>query len=203
MSEKTLKGARGLNSIADPASFRGATRRSERSSKAADESSSKPAPVVDLVEAKVASPIGNTQEMGTRAGERKQAASNHEALKSAPSSTVSQPQRSRRELTVPYKIHDLLEATMQNATDVVMRAVRNHGEEIMAGDYARGIDKGRKRLRITMSDEQFAKIAKIGRSRGWNQSETVAVLLFAELGQTELQKAERRGEETNLSPFPI
>jgi hypothetical protein len=77
-----------------------------------------------------------------------------------------------------------LAATGINPADVVMSAYRSHADAIFAGAGGRLVSKGRQRLRLSISDSEFDKLSRLGEARGWNRSETVAVLLTLELLQT-------------------
>ena len=41
--------------------------------------------------------------------------------------------------------------------------------------------RGRTRLRLSISDEEFEELTRLGQARGWNRSETVSVILALEL----------------------
>ena len=191
MSDKTLVGARGLNSIADPSSFRGATARSAKpATEEEPEIIEKPARAkVDAVESETVSTEQRPQTSKKTRTAPKASQPN--------SSTEGTTDRKRRELSIPLPIHELVTETRQNPTDIVMRALRNFSEEIAAGDFARGVHRGRKRLRLSVTDKEFQAITKLGNTRGWNRSETVAVLIEAELTKSKEQI------EPHLSAFPI
>ncbi|MEM9565021.1 MAG: hypothetical protein AAGA93_20525 [Actinomycetota bacterium] len=89
--------------------------------------------------------------------------------------------RKRRELSVPIPVAEAVAATGINPADLVMSAYRKHGDAIYAGSGGRMVSRGRQRLRLSISDTEFDKITRLGESRGWNRSETVAVLLTVEL----------------------
>jgi len=159
VSEQTLGKARGLNSIADPADFKG--RRGRRERKAAEETSSPPPPrVEDLQEPAAAEPAAP--------------ATPHRAV-------VPGIQRKRRELSIPLPVAEALDSTGINPADVVMSAYRTHGDAIYSGAGGRLVSRGRQRLRLSISDTEFDKLTRLGEARGWNRSETVAVLLTMEL----------------------
>lgn len=161
MSEQTLGKARGLNSIADPSEFKG--RRGRRERRVADDVGTPPPPrVEDQAEsAPVAEPAAPP-------------ATPHRAV-------VPGIQRKRRELSIPLPVADALEVTGINPADVVMSAYRTHGDAIYSGAGGRLVSRGRQRLRLSISDAEFDKLTRLGEARGWNRSETVAVLLTMEL----------------------
>jgi len=160
MSEKTLGKARGLNSIADPSDYKGSGgRRGRGRGKEAQ-----------------------TQPLETPAAE---AMPTNESGDSAPTTphraVVPGVQRTRRELSVPVPIAEAVEKTGINPADVVMSAYRKHGDAVYTGSGGRLVSRGRRRLRLSISDTEFDKLTRLGQARGWNRSETVAVLLALEL----------------------
>ncbi len=155
MTDGTLGRARGLNSIADPAQFKGSRGRTTRTPvPAAAPPPEPPAPEPAAEEPAPATP--------------------HRAV-------VPGIRRKRRELSVPIPVAEAVEATGINPADVVMSAYRKHGDAIYAGSGGRMMARGRQRLRLSISDAEFDKITRLGEARGWNRSETVAVLLTVEL----------------------
>ncbi len=90
-------------------------------------------------------------------------------------------QRTRRELSVPIPIAEAVDKTGINPADVVMSAYRKHGDAVYAGTGGRLVSRGRRRLRLSISDAEFDKLTRLGQARGWNRSETVAVLLALDL----------------------
>lgn len=166
MSDKTLGRARGLNSIADPSDFKGSRgrRRSARNDDgdgSQDGDEAQPAPSGES--AVVESPP-----------ETQPPATPHRAV-------VPGVQRTRRELSVPIPIAEAVDKTGINPADVVMAAYRKHGDAVYAGTGGRLVSRGRRRLRLSISDGEFDKLTRLGQARGWNRSETVAVLLALEL----------------------
>ncbi len=163
MSDGTLGRARGLNSIADPAQFKGSRGRATRTPvPAAAPPPEPPAPEPVAEEPAPATP--------------------HRAV-------VPGLRRKRRELSVPIPVAEAVEATGINPADVVMSAYRKHGDAIYAGSGGRMMARGRQRLRLSISDAEFDKITRLGEARGWNRSETVAVLLTVELLSDEAPSA--------------
>lgn len=159
MSDGTLGRARGLNSIADPAQFKGSRGRAGRTPLPAAAPPPEPEP---------AAPAETAQ--------RPAAAPPHRAVQPGV-------KRQRRELSVPIPVAEAVEATGINPADLVMSAYRKHGDAIYAGSGGRMMARGRQRLRLSISDAEFDKITRLGEARGWNRSETVAVLLTVELLQ--------------------
>jgi hypothetical protein len=159
MSDGTLGRARGLNKIADPSEFRGSRGRAGRAP-ATPEPVTPPAP--EPPPAAVAEPAHAPQAVPHRA-------------------VVPGVQRKRRELSVPIPVAEAVAATGINPADLVMSAYRRHGDAIYAGAGGRMMARGRERLRVSISDTEFDKLTRLGESRGWNRSETVAVLLTLEL----------------------
>jgi hypothetical protein len=82
---------------------------------------------------------------------------------------------------VPIPVSDAVEATGINPADVVMSAYRRHSDAIYTGSGGRLMSRGRRRLRLSLTDGDYDKITRLGDARGWNRSETVAVLLAMEL----------------------
>ncbi len=167
MSEQTLGKARGLNSIADPSEFKG--RRGRKDRRVVDEAPAPPPPRVQDQAEVVAEPEPAATPPPTP----------HRAV-------VPGVQRKRRELSIPVPVADALEATGINPADVVMSAYRTHSDAIYSGAGGRLVSRGRQRLRLSISDVEFDKLTRLGEARGWNRSETVAVLLTLDL----LQKPE-------------
>ncbi len=188
MSDKTLKQARGLNSIANPADFRGKGRNKPEPKVKPEpeviplkkESHQTPVSANSTVEQQPAdvTPLEPKQEKPERnhlaVAEPVPAARPHRAV-------VPGTKRIRRELSVPIPVADALEATRINPADIVMAAYRKHSDDIYAGNKGRMVSRGRKRLRLSISDKEFDQITRLGEARGWNKSEVVAVLLAAEL----------------------
>jgi len=156
MTDGTLGRARGLNSIADPAQFKGSRGRTTRTPVPAAAPPPEP-PMPEPAEAAEPAP-----------------ATPHRAV-------VPGIRRKRRELSVPIPVAEAVEATGINPADVVMSAYRKHGDAIYTGSGGRMMARGRQRLRLSISDAEFDKITRLGEARGWNRSETVAVLLTVEL----------------------
>ena len=161
MSEKTLGKARGLNSIADPADFKG---RRGRKGRQAVEEAAPPPPVADH----------QTEPVTSVEPAPAQPVTPHRAV-------VPGVNRKRRELSIPLPVAEALQATGINPADVVMSAYRTHSDSIYAGAGGRLVSRGRERLRLSISDVEFDKLTRLGEARGWNRSETVAVLLTLEL----------------------
>jgi hypothetical protein len=93
--------------------------------------------------------------------------------------------RKRRELSIPVPLAEQLAATGINPADIVMSAYRTHADAIYAGSGGRPVSRGRERLRLSISDSEFDKLTRLGEARGWNRSETVAVLLSMALSDTD------------------
>lgn len=159
MSGGTLGRARGLNKIADPAEFKGSRGRAGRPATPAPPPPPEPEERPLVEREPVPEPAGVVP---------------HRAV-------VPGVQRKRRELSVPIPVADAVAATGINPADLVMSAYRRHGDAIYAGAGGRMVSRGRQRLRVSISDAEFDKLTRLGESRGWNRSETVAVLLTLEL----------------------
>ena len=173
MSERTLGKARGLNSIADPAEFKGSRGRRETPSDGPHEVPPAPPPP------RPDDRNGPEDRNGPAGGAASPASADvpptpHRAV-------VPGVRRKRRELSIPVPVADALAATGINPADVVMSAYRTHGDAVFAGAGGRLVSRGRERLRLSISDAEFDKISRLGEARGWNRSETVAVLLTMEL----------------------
>ncbi len=170
MSDRTLGRARGLNSIADPSDFKGSR---GRPSRPAEEPT--PPPVRHDVQRDVQGDgPGDAQRDGQGDGPKQPPTTPHRAV-------VPGVRRKRRELSIPVPIAEAVEATGINPADVMMSAYRSHGDAIYAGTGGRMVARGRQRLRLSISDSEFDKLTRLGEARGWNRSETVAVLLAMEL----------------------
>ena len=89
--------------------------------------------------------------------------------------------RKRRELSVPLPVAAAVERTGINPADLLMSGYRRHRDAIYAGDGGRLAARGRTRLRVSISDQEFDQITRLGVARGWNRSETVSVILAMEL----------------------
>ena len=163
MSDGTLGRARGLNSIADPSDFKGSRGRTGRRREG-----SEPAPGAPGEGEVPPSPPTDGP------GRDQPTAAPHRAV-------VPGVRRKRRELSVPIPVAEAVDATGINPADLVMGAYRKHSDAIYAGAGGRMVSRGRQRLRLSISDTEFDKISRLGESRGWNRSETVAVLLTLEL----------------------
>ncbi len=177
MSEKTLGKARGLNSIADPSDFKGSRgRRRDRKEPAA------PPPPRPEDRAEAAS-VEEVRDDSTAAETLAAAPAAAPSAKPAVPHRAVVPglQRKRRELSIPVPVAEALAATGINPADVVMSAYRTHSDAIFTGAGGRMLSRGRQRLRLSISDAEFDKITRLGEARGWNRSETVAVLLTLEL----------------------
>ncbi len=161
MSDKTLGRARGLNSIADPSDFKGARGRGRSPSDAPSGSETAAPPA---------------ENRGPNVTE-----SNNEPVATPHRAVVPGVQRTRRELSVPIPIAEAVDKTGINPADVVMSAYRKHGDAVYAGTGGRLVSRGRRRLRLSISDAEFDKLTRLGQARGWNRSETVAVLLALDL----------------------
>jgi len=209
MSEKNLSKARGLNSIADPKSFKGSAGRS----RVAEPPPVEPEPVRDFDRSTTPGlePDHTTAARHSVDGYRERAdtrdsrpadAQQHVAVDGAAPSRSSNAdlsrspspggqrspgaegpviQRKRRELSIPLELAEAVERTGVNPADVVMAGLRTYADTIYAGKGARMMAKGRKRLRISISDNAFDQITRLGKTRGWNRSETVSVILSMEL----------------------
>lgn len=186
MSKRTLGKARGLNSIADPSEFKGASGR-----RPAPEAEAPPPPPTPDPEPEIdsqpetptvdyqaeESPVPATSEVASVTP----AASQTETPSKRASSRGAIGARKRRELSVPIPVAEAVDATGVNPADLVMAAYKNHSDALYAGTGGRKVSRGRQRLRVSISDSDFDKITRLGETRGWNRSETVAVLLTMEL----------------------
>lgn len=159
MTDKTLGNARGLNSIADPRDFKGASRRRPAETPTSNGDDAHP------VDEAVPPPPPP---------EPTHAAAPHRAV-------VPGVSRKRRELSVPHPVAEAVERTGINPADVVMAGYRKHSDAIYAGGGGRIVARGRTRLRLSISDAEFDQITRLGQARGWNRSETVSVILAMEL----------------------
>ncbi|MFV0259831.1 MAG: hypothetical protein ACK5PP_15445 [Acidimicrobiales bacterium] len=192
-NQKNLGNARGLNSIADPRSFKGASGRTRlRPTEPARTDHDGDADPVSARHAPATPPevddVPDPSEM--RLPSRNQAVRDP-ADGGGPGHTSRLPpagraigsglSRTRRELSVPHEIADAVDKIGINPADLVMAAYRRHGDAIYAGAGGRMMARGRRRLRLTISDSDFDQITRLGRSRGWNRSETVSVILAMEL----------------------
>lgn len=164
MSDKTLGRARGLNSIADPSDFKGARGRGRATEDGAA--------VADEASLNTGAGLGDASVTALSVAEP--AATPHRAV-------VPGIQRTRRELSVPIPIAEAMDKTGINPADVVMSAYRKHCDAVYTGTGGRLVSRGRRRLRLSISDAEFDKLTRLGQARGWNRSETVAVLLALEL----------------------
>lgn len=199
MSKPTLGRARGLNSIADPSEFKGS-----RGRPPVDRGVDPDDPARDddqdggFDRSEAGGEPGNEGAGGeSRNGFARQDANRVEsAIDHSPTTASadsvslrgrrSRPasaggQRTRRELSVPIPVSDAVEATGINPADVVMSAYRKHSDGIYTGSGGRLVSRGRRRLRLSLTDGDYDKITRLGDARGWNRSETVAVLLAMEL----------------------
>ncbi len=171
MSDKTLGRARGLNSIADPADFKGARGRGR-----ADQGGQGDGPD----RGRAGGPrSGNVSSEGHSPSEP--APSGDDVTATPHRAVVPGVQRTRRELSVPIPIAEAVDKTGINPADVVMSAYRKHSDAVYAGTGGRLVSRGRRRLRLSISDAEFDKLTRLGQARGWNRSETVAVLLALDL----------------------
>ena len=164
MSDKTLGKARGLNSIADPRSFKGSAGRARIARR------NEPVPEPPPPE-RPAAPLAPVMQAVPQPGP---VSTPHRAV-------TPGVQRKRRELSVPHQIADAVESTGINAADIVMAGFRNHADAIYAGAGGRMAARGRRRLRLSISDTEFDQLTRLGQARGWNRSETVSVILAMEL----------------------
>ena len=186
MSDRTLGRARGLNSIADPSDFKGSR---GRPSRPAEEPT--PPPVRhDVQRDGQGDAQGDVQGHVQRDAQRDAQGDGPEQPPTTPHrAVVPGVRRKRRELSIPVPIAEAVEATGINPADVVMSAYRRHGDAIYAGAGGRMVARGRQRLRLSISDSEFDKLTRLGEARGWNRSETVAVLLAMELLTTATEGA--------------
>lgn len=176
MSDVNLGRARGLNSIADPSEFKGSRGRSGRRQAAAEvpATSTPPPPVAPTADHPSDHPAGRPADTVPAEVAEVAATAPHRAV-------VPGLQRKRRELSVPIPVAEAVADTGINPADLVMAAYRRHSDAIYAGAGGRMVSRGRQRLRVSISDAEFDKLTRLGESRGWNRSETVAVLLTLEL----------------------
>lgn len=219
MSDKNLAKARGLNSIADPSSFRGTSaRRKPKEPKpevteAPKDDSPKAKSTEELEKKFFGSGVDSKRSVALPAPkkveERRSKDESENVIdltadsakpKEVPPREVAKPKRPavqavedseriQREMSIPIPVHDSLTKTGYNVTDLLRRAYRNYAEEVRAGEYLRGMHRGRRRIRLSMSPDDYAKLEKLGRGRGWNRSEVVTVLLEAELANDEYKKS--------------
>ncbi len=210
MSKQDLGKARGLNSIADPSEFRGRSARPPRKTRSKpkedpedthlnpDQARKTPpgreesaqTGEIDLRDdtpesTESGSPTSNPQGLrppgkGAQSGDP---SGDHESKpkrrRGRPPATGNR--RIRRELSVPTVIAEAVEKTGINPADLVMNAYRRHSDDVYTGGGARLAARGRRRLRISLSDGDLDKISRLGEVRNWNRSETVSVLLSLDL----------------------
>ncbi len=205
MSKQNLGKARGLNSIANPSEFRGKSARPPRKARRTPEDSPEntqenpeqtsktPEQVVEGdIDLQDNRSTGDAPEAPPQVSGADQTASTvateppTDTEVGAPPKRRGRPpvtgqRRIRRELSVPVAVADAVEQTGINPADLVMNAYRRHSDDVYTGDGARLAARGRKRLRISLSDGDFDKISRLGEARNWNRSETVSVLLSLDL----------------------
>ncbi len=199
MSKPTLGRARGLNSIADPSDFKGSKGRPavdrgrdrEESARDDDRGGDGDRSHADTERAGDAPGDESRNGFGRQGHSGADSPTDHSPPSDSAESTSrrgrrSRPeatggQRTRRELSVPIPVSDAVEATGINPADVVMSAYRRHSDAIYTGSGGRLMSRGRRRLRLSLTDGDYDKITRLGDARGWNRSETVAVLLAMEL----------------------
>jgi len=210
MSEKNLSKARGLNSIADPKSFKGSAGRSRLAEVPPPQAERSPDTDRDDANRSFEAERSpdhesnfdrHSNERGTTLPgtdttrqhpghdphgiDNSQPSDSRQTGTSAPERPGVKPipvvQRKRRELSIPLELADAVERTGVNPADVVMAGLRRYADTIYAGKGARMMAKGRRRLRISISDNEFDQITRLGKTRGWNRSETVSVILSMEL----------------------
>jgi len=189
MTKKDLAKARGLNSLADPSSFKGSPGRA-RLTKVADPEPTNPPPMVERQPNEPtrlpADPTPPSPPLGSPPiSHGVTALDDHRPIETAPPTPApnssNNGRRKRRELSVPLELAEAVERTGVNPADVVLAGLRHYGDSIYAGKGARMAARGRKRLRISVSDSEFDQITRLGEYRGWNRSETVGVILSMEL----------------------
>lgn len=199
MSKPTLGRARGLNSIADPSDFKGTRGRFPLDHEPENDDPARDGDRGNGIDDR--SPDGGEQDsaadrksgtVSARHGARRvDSRANHSPTSAStdfdsPRGRRSRPDsaaghRTRRELSVPIPVSDAVEATGINPADVVMGAYRKHSDAVYTGTGGRLVSRGRRRLRLSLTDGDYDKITRLGDARGWNRSETVAVLLAMEL----------------------
>lgn len=205
--KKNLSKARGLNSIADPSEFRGRSgRKPKETPDIPTESPVKPTSDPEAPqktpesvennrpgaapEDAASTPPPSPSASPVDAGHDASAGQSSTTTTPAPAKRRGRPpitgnRRIRRELSVPVAVADAVEQTGINPADLVMNAYRRHSDGVFTGSGARMAARGRKRLRISLSDGDFDKITRLGEARNWNRSETVSVLLSLDLLPTD------------------
>lgn len=184
MSKRTLGKARGLNSIADPSAFKGSSGR--RPAPEAETPPPPPLPEPEAIDEQSDPTIVEDAPQTEAASDLVETAAVEEHPDQSepvkrPSSRGAIGARKRRELSVPIPVAEAVEATGVNPADLVMAAYKKHSDSLYAGSGGRMVSRGRQRLRVSISDSDFDKITRLGELRGWNRSETVAVLLTMDL----------------------
>lgn len=177
MTDKTLANARGLNSIADPRSFKGSSGRARIRTR------NEPEPLQPVVEPPPP-PGADQRRPGAEPGPQPSTQPSTQPTEPSPTphrAVAPGVQRRRRELSVPHQIADAVDRTGINAADIVMAGYRRHVDAIYAGTGGRMAARGRRRLRLSISDSEFDQLTRLGQARGWNRSETVSVILAMEL----------------------
>ena len=191
--DKTLGKVRGLNSIADPADFKGSSGRRNRRAKTASQTRDTADRADNPADGDAGAADEATEQTATTAstngaappsnntGDTDGGHTNGDGSGAPYRAIVPGVQRTRRELSVPIPIAEAVEKTGINPADVVMSAYRKHSDAVFTGAGGRLMARGRRRLRLSISDAEFDKLTRLGQHRGWNRSETVAVLLALEL----------------------
>lgn len=181
--KRNLGKARGLNSIADPSEFKGKAGRPPK--KPQDKPSESPENTQENLESAPetpeSTPVDEIDLRDAATSEDPVGPSEAPAKKRRGRPPATGSRRIRRELSVPVVVADAVEQTGMNPADLVMNAYRRHSDGVYTGEGARLAARGRKRLRISLSDGDLDKITRLGEARNWNRSETVSVLLALDL----------------------
>ena len=112
-------------------------------------------------------------------GDRGRVVGSNKILSSTPEAfnakTRTTSRRRTRVLTIPPATFARLEKSGINRADLVLIAARRHAHQLQ--DIPRRRIRGRARLCVSLDDEEYSRLVRVAKRRGWRVSPTVAALI--------------------------
>ena len=112
-------------------------------------------------------------------GDRGRVVGSNKILSSTPEAfnakTRTTSRRRTRVLTIPPATFARLEKSGINRADLVLIAARRHAHQLQ--DIPRRRIRGRARLCVSLDDEEYSRLVRVAKRRGWRVSPTAAALI--------------------------
>ena len=90
--------------------------------------------------------------------------------------TTANLKRTNRVLTLPPATADRIKASRLYRADLIMSALRTHGDTVRTLKASRPTTPGRTRFNVALNDHEYSQLQRLATTRGWSVSALVSVL---------------------------